>query len=279
MLNLDEFYVLGIDVSKGSLTVYDGNEHYTVRNEKRLKELDRLIRRRVGEEYGKVIISFEPTGGYSYHLFRFCSERGIKTLKVNPYRASHFFKSQKMRGKNDKKDAEDLRKFVFVFPEEVKETKFDERVEKLKTLVSLYEKTQKDITNWKNRLTHMKDYFSGRKEVIEDMKGVIKKLEKNKRRLLKEINSIINEDEELKRKREYIRSMYGVGEVISMVLLVFFMRYPDASRSQIVSLAGLDVVHSSSGKSVKRKSKISKRGNKFIRKLLFMSVMRLSRKL
>jgi len=37
-------------------------------------------------------------------------------------------------------------------------------------------------------------------------------------------------------------------------------------------------VHSSSGKSVKRKSKISKRGNKFVRKLLFMTAMRLSRK-
>ncbi len=270
MLNLNEFYVLGVDVSKDFLTVYDGEKHYVVRRKNGLKELDKLIRRKVGKQYGKVIVSYEPTGGYSYHLYRYCSEKGIKTLRVNPYRASHFFKSQRERGKNDAKDAEDLRKFVFVFPDEVKETKVDERVERLKKLVSLYEKIQKDITNWKNRLSQIKEYDLS-DEAIKSIKRIIKELERSKRKVLKEINMLIDEDEELRRRREYIKSMYGVGDVISMALLIFFLRYPDASRSQIVSLAGLDVVHVSSGKSVKRKSKISKRGNKFIRNLLFMA--------
>jgi len=42
---------------------------------------------------------------------------------VNPYKSSHFSKTQRPRGKNDEKDAVNLRKLVFVNPEEIREAR------------------------------------------------------------------------------------------------------------------------------------------------------------
>jgi len=90
MLNLEEYLVMGVDVSKEELSVYDGERHYKVSNKRGLEELEERIREANGGDYERVIISFEPTGGYSYNLLRFCSEKRIKVMIVNPYKSSHF---------------------------------------------------------------------------------------------------------------------------------------------------------------------------------------------
>ena len=195
MLNLSQSYVLGVDVAKEDLVVFDGEKHYKVKNAKGLRKLETIIRKHVGDDFEKVIISYEPTGGYSNHLVRFCSEKEIKTLKVNPYRASHFFKSQRVRAKNDDQDAENLRKLVFVVPEEVKETIIDERVERLKSLISVYEKVSKSIVRWKNSLAHRKKYYkTENREEIEATKSIIRVLQKKEKVIVKKINELIKEN-------------------------------------------------------------------------------------
>ena len=274
MLNPEEFLVFGVDVSKDELVLYDGSRHYRVKNERGLKELSKLIRKRNGGDFGKVIISFEPTGGYSYHLLRFCSERKIKIMVVNPYKSSHFSKTQRPRGKNDEKDAVNLRKLVFVNPEEIREARIDERLEMLNSLITLYDKTEREITSWQRSLKHRQGYYSEEQaEEIKGIKKVIKVLRENRERILRKINEEIGKDEELRKKREVIRSMKGVGEIVSIVLLNFFLKYPEVSRTKITSLSGLDIVSSSSGRSIKKRGRISKMGNKLVRRKLFMSAM------
>jgi len=60
-------------------------------------------------------------------------------------------------------------------------------------------------------------------------------------------------------------------------LLALFRKYPDANRSQIVALAGFDPIQFQSGTSVHGKSRISKRGNRELRKRLFEATLSAAR--
>ena len=87
------------------------------------------------------------------------------------------------------------------------------------------------------------------------------------------IREVIDQDENLKRGFENIKSIVGIGDVAAIALLHLFIKYPDANRRQIVSLTGLEPVERESGSSVKSRPKISKAGSKLYRGSLFMSVL------
>ncbi len=70
-----------------------------------------------------------------------------------------------------------------------------------------------------------------------------------------------------------IKSIIGVGELGAIVLLYTFLKYPDANKRQLVSLAGLDPTRYDSGSSIHRRVKISKAGSKLYRGVLFMGTM------
>jgi len=56
-------------------------------------------------------------------------------------------------------------------------------------------------------------------------------------------------------------------------LLTLFNTYQGTNRAQMTALIGLDPIQRESGTSVKGKSKISKNGNKYIRKMLYMPTL------
>jgi len=56
---------------------------------------------------------------------------------------------------------------------------------------------------------------------------------------------------------------------MATVLVTLFRRYSGANRVQIVALVGVDPLEYKSGSSVHKKSRISKRGDGFVRKVLF----------
>jgi len=66
----------------------------------------------------------------------------------------------------------------------------------------------------------------------------------------------------------------GVGRVTATVLVALFHRYAGANRGEIVALVGMDpIVEHRSGSSVHGKARISKRGDGFVRKILFEATL------
>ncbi len=84
---------------------------------------------------------------------------------------------------------------------------------------------------------------------------------------------IIESDEELSQKFEYIKSIKGIGNKAAIALIHLFITYPDANRQEIVALCGLDAIENSSGTSVQRRNRISKKGSAIYRNILFMPVL------
>ena len=87
------------------------------------------------------------------------------------------------------------------------------------------------------------------------------------------MKNLILSDTELAHSFECIISFKGVGDISAIALLHLFISYPNANRQEITALSGLDVIETSSGTSIHRRSRISKRGNSLYRGILFMPVL------
>ena len=77
----------------------------------------------------------------------------------------------------------------------------------------------------------------------------------------------------MKQDFENITSIVGVGDRAAIALLHLFITYPEANRQEIVALCGLDAIENSSGTSIQRKTRISKKGSSLYRSMLFMPVL------
>ena len=89
-----------------------------------------------------------------------------------------------------------------------------------------------------------------------------------------EIQDLLDNDPDLKNKKELLNSVPGLGERSIAVLLAF---YADPERfnnvRQAVAFAGLDPRQHESGSSIKAKPRMSKVGHAFLRKALYMPAM------
>ena len=87
----------------------------------------------------------------------------------------------------------------------------------------------------------------------------------------------MEQDEEEEQRLDALLSIPGIGPITALTLVALFRKYLDANRSQIVALAGLDPIQFQSGISVHGKSRISKRGNRQVRKRLFEATLSAAR--
>jgi transposase len=91
--------------------------------------------------------------------------------------------------------------------------------------------------------------------------------------MIKEMKDLILSDIKLAKSFECIISFKGVGDISAIALLHLFISYPKANRQEITALSGLDVIETTSGTSVYRRNRISKRGNSIYRGILFMPIL------
>lgn len=88
------------------------------------------------------------------------------------------------------------------------------------------------------------------------------------------IGETIDQDAELRRKRELLLSVTGVGETLAALLLAE-MPEPEVLRQSgaLVAYAGLNPSHHRSGSSIDRPTRISKIGNATLRSSLYMPAL------
>ena len=91
--------------------------------------------------------------------------------------------------------------------------------------------------------------------------------------MIKLMKNIIISDEKMNLKFENISSIIGIGDRAAIALMHLFITYPEANRQEIVALVGLDAIENSSSTSIQRQTRISKKGNRVYRGMLFMSVL------
>lgn len=266
---------IGIDVSKQSLELWDGTQEGEVPNEKGLKTLKKLLKKRYGGEWNETVrFIYEPTGPYSNYLRAFAAEHEVRVYEVNPKKSANFAKVAGNRSKTDVVDTKMLYSFHLLLKEsEFSITKMDEIAEQLGAELGSYEMIQKTRTMLSNHLQSL-EYKSGVTRKLKDsLERELGRLGAMEDQLENEMEAVAEDHEETREDLNNLLSMNGALVISAMNLLYLFRKYPGANRNEITVLAGLDPGGRQSGSSLNGGRKTSRAGDPILRKVLYLACM------
>jgi transposase len=214
-------------------------------------------------------IAMEATGCYGDDLARVLHDKGHTVLVINPAQIKYFGKSKLSRSKTDKKDARLIADFALTHPELKPWIPLTGSQEKLKSLYRHLVRLKEDRVQVLNRLESDRDadVRNLSNNHFDFIDGQIRDLEKK-------IRAHVESAPDLKVKEKLLRSIPGVGEMVSWGIL---SEAPDLKNfqnaRQLAAFAGLNPSVYESGTSVRGRGSISKTGSRSLRKLLYMPGM------
>lgn len=215
----------------------------------------------------------EATGVYHEHLAHFLYDLNLDVSVVLPKRAKDFSKTLKVKKTTDKIAS----RYLSVMGLEKKLdlwVKPPEIYANLKQLGREKEQVQSRIVQLKNQLHAESSGVWPSKSTIRRMKQTLKLMQKQKQEIIKEIRQVIDSNKELKEKVEKVTTIPGVGMVTAAAVIGETHGFNQIrNKRQLVSYAGYDVINQESGSSINTKPRISKRGNKNIRKAMHMPAL------
>jgi transposase len=201
---------IGIDVSKAVLdvAVHPSSEGWQAANDP--GEIEALLHRL--QALSPAVIVVEATGGYENAVVAALGAEGLPIVVVNPRQVRDFAKATGKLAKTDRIDARILALFAERVRPEVRELK-SEAAQALEALLArrrqILEMTQAE----RNRLEH------ARGAVRKDLLEPIRYLEKRLGKVDKELEERVQQSPLWKAKEELLRSVPGVGPVVSRTLI------------------------------------------------------------
>lgn len=278
-------YCIGIDVSKDSLECCigsldeDGHEELgkprtLLNSESGFKQLLNWA----NEEIGGIrkIFVMEATGVYYENLAYWLDGIGETVVVVLPNKVKHWSKSLNVKTKTDRKDAQVLSRFGL--SRVLQRWKMPSKLmREIKVLCREYRENKEKLGVLKNQL-HSKQYSYG--EMLNTEKRLKKQISLVEMHVLEveaELRMLAMSDSALYDKIQKIETIPGVSFMTVICILAETNAFALVTNAkQLVSYAGLDVTHNQSGMKT-GKSRISKRGNSFIRNALYMPALCASR--
>ena len=214
----------------------------------------------------------EATGVYYENLAYYLSEKGFNLCVLLPNKAKNYAKTLENKSKTDSIDARVLTQFGL----ERKLNKWEEPKQVFKELKSLTRERASLLamsTQLKNQLHAKTHAFAPSKKSVSRIKSLINYYKKLIKTVEKEIEALLKSDEELDGKVQKLKSIKGVGVITIASILAETNGFAlIKNRKQLASYAGLDVVLNESGKR-KGKTKISKKGNSYLRQSVYMPAL------
>jgi transposase len=261
--------VLGIDIAKQkievALLVSDKVKNKSFKNSAEGFESVALWLRKLGIE--RVHACLEATGNYGEDLAVFLHEAGHTVSIVNPARIKGFAQSELVRTKTDKIDAGIIARFCLAMKPESWVPPSPE-IRALRALVRRANSLIEMMTQEKNRLG------TAHESVIPLIKEHIDYLEKENEKVKDQIADLINRNPDLKRKRNLLASIPGIGK---STIAAFLAELDNLEKfkhvRELVAFIGLAPKETLSGSSIKGKPRLCKTGHARLRKALYMPAL------
>ena len=214
-------------------------------------------------ENGLVVL--ETTGGYEMALIRYLQKRKHAVHRANTRKVKHFIYSYGTLAKTDRVDALGLAHYGFERHESL--PLFVEYPEKaLRQWVSRRTDLNKMIVQEKNRLQAPEQ--EGLKESYQ---AIIKMLSDELSKVDDNIKQLCRENPVLSEKKEVLKAIPGIGDVVAVQLLAMMPELGKVNRRQIASLGSLAPHPNESGKKVGYRR--TRGGRKEIKPILYMAAM------
>lgn len=263
--------VLGIDISKAKfdavLVSDDTKRHRIFDNDDNGFEalagwLDKVAS-------GGVHACMEATGGYGDDLALFLHEQGHLVSIINPARIKAFGQSEGVRTKTDKVDAGVIARFCRAHQPEAW-TPPTPCMRELRALVRRCAALKEMRVQELQRRAH----GSASARVRSSIEQSLLHLDGEITAIGKAVADLIDHDDHLRRSRDLLLSIPGIGAQSAAVLLA---EIPDfqafAHNKRISAFAGLSPREHTSGSSIRGRARIGKAGNPRLRAILYMCAL------
>lgn len=220
-----------------------------------------------------VLFVMEATGVYHEKFAHWLFDQGINLSIVLPNKISNYMRTLSIKTVTDSTCADAIAQFGL-------ERKLD------------FWTPPKAIFRTMKQLTRERDQIVAERVVIDNQlhaekaeaypnANSLKRLNARRKLLCKqeqeiktEIHHLVKSDQELEQDVQYITSIPGVGELTAAIVLSETNGFELVrNKRQLVSYAGLDVREKQSGTSVKGKPRISKKGNRSLRKAMHLPAL------
>ena len=257
-------YFMGIDVSKDTLDIYYNEKHFKIKNEN--KSISNFIKLERLDSAKIKLCVLESTGGYEKLVMKLLQQASVPVHRAHPNRVHSFAKTIRHFAKTDKLDSMLLAKYArFVADEQSGDAMVTAVYEQLQSLKAIEFDLETHVQANKSRLHHLD------KKSAAYVKKQIAFAEKQLQSIRADIDRLIDEDDDLKHKRDILESYKGVGRKTAGVLLVSLPELGTITNNQIASLVGVAPKTHESGKKI-NKAHISG-GRFFVRRALYMPAL------
>ena len=251
---------VGIDVAKAALDVFigsDGAALSVANHEVGIREL-------LGQLKPTDFVILEATGGLETPVAGALAAAGIAVAIVNPRQVRDFARATGRLAKTDTLDAEVLARFGEAVRPQARPLA-DEQAQALEALVTRRRQLVEMLTAEKNRRANAP------KVLHRSIDEHIRWLEKRLSGFDDELGELIRDTPLWRERDELLRSVPGVGKVLSSTLLAHLPELGMLNRKQIAALAGLAPFNRDSGKL--RGSRCIWGGRAQVRRVLYMAVV------
>ena len=267
---------VGIDVSARELVVAKQGEP-RIRTFANDRFGHRALIKNLAKKGRTARVCMEATGIYSLDIAMALSKaRGIEVMMANPRAVKDFAGAFMRRSKDDAIDAVILAEFAARMPF-VPYVPCSAQALRLRSLSRRIAALNNVMVAEKSRLhAASASELSG---TAMDIKVHIRFLKQRMEVLRARAEQQIRADEELSWKYDCLVSVKGIARASAIQILGELIGLPeDMDKRQWTAHAALDPKHCDSGSSVHKRSRISKNGNCYLRKALFMPALVASRR-
>jgi len=221
----------------------------------------------------QVRVCLEATGLYSLDLaLALHSASGIAVAVLNPKMVNRFAATL-CRSKTDPADAQVLAEYARRMPFQAWHPPQAAALE-LRALTRHIAALTQQHTRQSNRLHAASASRTGSRYVQQDLKRSLRDLDRRMEKMRRQALAVIAQDAELRPRFALLLSIPGIGEISALNLLgELALLAPGLTVRQWVAHSGLDPAHHESGTSVHQRSRISRAGNRYLRRALYMPAL------
>ena len=268
---------IGIDVSMDTLDVvfYNGKFSKSMRYKNSIEGFREIENEMFRHGKSEIIITMEATGVYHLQAAVYFYEKGYTVSVVNPLIIKRYSEMKMLRAKTDSVDARTIAEYGFnekpcYFIR--KDNKKERIIQLLKQIDALHSMQSEN----RNRL-HALERIPGADEkalaIYRELCIIFKEKERESEQGIREILQESYADE-----CRRLRTIPGVGKRLSSLIIGFFGEFENFNNAkQVSSFIGLNPSPRQSGISLNGRGIISKKGNRYMRKMFYMAALSASK--
>ncbi len=225
----------------------------------------------------EIHLVLEPTGGYEQPLALFAYRQGWKISLPNPKQVREWARGCGIRAKTDRVDAAILARYGAAQTPPLWKP-LPEEVAQLEALLERQEDLTEMLRQERNRRHALQAQEKYQGVVAQSIEGSIAHLQREIAAIERAIQAHLKAHPHLRELARRLRTVPGIGKRNVLFVLVLLYRWSTLTDGQgspkgLTAYVGLDPLPYESGRSVRKRRKISRQGNRRMRRKLYMGAL------